>query len=55
MATTMGAELAKRILDPRGEFAVPVTAMKKIPLHGLWPVAVRAAIARGRLTDFLGF
>jgi glycine/D-amino acid oxidase-like deaminating enzyme len=55
MATTMGAELAKRILDPSGPLAMPVTAMKKIPLHGLWPVAVRAAIARGRLSDFLGF
>jgi hypothetical protein len=28
--------------------------MRGIRLHALWPLAVRAAIAHGRLSDFLG-
>jgi glycine/D-amino acid oxidase-like deaminating enzyme len=54
MATTMGAQIAKRILDPAAEFDMPVTPMKTIGLHALWPLAVRAVIARGRLADFWG-
>ena len=52
MATTLGAQLARRILDPQGSFDMPVTCLKPIPLHGLWPIAVKAAIARGRLSDW---
>jgi hypothetical protein len=33
---------------------MPISALKTIPLHALWPLAVRLAIARGRLSDFLG-
>jgi glycine/D-amino acid oxidase-like deaminating enzyme len=54
MATTMGAQLAKRIADPTGDFDMPITTMKTIGLHALWPLAVRAVIARGRLSAFLG-
>jgi glycine/D-amino acid oxidase-like deaminating enzyme len=54
MATTMGRVLAARILDPAAPSDMPVTAMKEIPLHPLWPLAVRAAIARGRIGDSLG-
>jgi hypothetical protein len=28
--------------------------LKPIALHGLWPLAVRGAILRGRISDFLG-
>jgi glycine/D-amino acid oxidase-like deaminating enzyme len=52
MATTLGAQLARRILDPLGSLDMPVTRLKPIPLHGLWPIAVKAAIARGRLSDW---
>lgn len=55
MATTMGAVLAMRILEPTAELDMPVTGIKEIPLHSLWPLAVRAAIVRGRLGDALGF
>jgi glycine/D-amino acid oxidase-like deaminating enzyme len=55
MATAMGAQLARRVMNPAAEIDMPVTRMKGIPLHSLWPVAVRAAIAHGRLRDFLGF
>jgi glycine/D-amino acid oxidase-like deaminating enzyme len=52
MATAMGAQLARRIIDPNGSFDMPVTRLQPIPLHGLWPIAVKAAIARGRLSDW---
>ncbi|MGO9993335.1 MAG: NAD(P)/FAD-dependent oxidoreductase [Steroidobacteraceae bacterium] len=54
MATTMGAQIAKRLLDPSAEFDMPITGIKPIGLHAAWPLAVRAAIARGRISDFLG-
>jgi glycine/D-amino acid oxidase-like deaminating enzyme len=54
MGTAMGAQLAGRILNRSSEFDMPITGMKSIPLHGLWPLAVRAAVAHGRLGDFLG-
>ncbi len=54
MATAMGAQLARRIAHPLAPFDMPVTAMRSIPLHALWPVAVKAAILRGRVSDFLG-
>jgi glycine/D-amino acid oxidase-like deaminating enzyme len=55
MSTAMGVELAQRIMNPSAPFAMPVSPMKAIPLHRLWPLAVRAAIVRGRLADRLGF
>ena len=54
MATTMGALMAKRILDPAAPCDMPITDLKPIPMHGLWPLAVRGAILRGRISDFLG-
>lgn len=54
MATTMGALMAKRILDPTAPCDMPITDLKPIALHGLWPLAVRGAILRGRISDFLG-
>jgi glycine/D-amino acid oxidase-like deaminating enzyme len=54
MATTMGALMAKRIMDPAAPNDMPVTGLKPIPMHGLWPLAVRGAILRGRISDFLG-
>jgi glycine/D-amino acid oxidase-like deaminating enzyme len=52
MATAMGAQLARRLL--KSEFDMPITGMKRIRLHSMWKLGVRAAIAHGRLTDFLG-
>ncbi len=54
MATTMGAQLARRIARPAEPFDMPVTGISTIPLHALWPIAVKAAIAHGRMRDFLG-
>ncbi len=54
MGTAMGAQLARRLIKPSSELEMPITGMKSIPLHPLWPLAVRAAITRGRLSDFFG-
>ncbi len=54
MATTMGAQLAQRILDPGASFPMPITTIEPIGLHSWWPLAVRAAILRGRIADRLG-
>jgi glycine/D-amino acid oxidase-like deaminating enzyme len=54
MATTMGAQIATRILNPGGGFDMPITGLKPIAMHALWPMAVRAAILRGRIADLLG-
>jgi len=54
MATTMGKVLAARIVDPAAEIYMPISGLGQIPLHSLWPLAVRAAIARGRVSDALG-
>jgi glycine/D-amino acid oxidase-like deaminating enzyme len=54
MATAMGAELARRLVDPASQFDMPITGMKGIRLHSLWPLGVRAAIAHGRVSDYLG-
>jgi glycine/D-amino acid oxidase-like deaminating enzyme len=54
MSTAMGVQLAQRLLNPSAPFDMPISPMKIIPFHRLWPVAVGAAIARGRLADMLG-
>jgi glycine/D-amino acid oxidase-like deaminating enzyme len=54
LGTAMGAQLARRLMNRSSEFDMPITDMKSIRLHAMWPLAVRAAIAHGRLSDFLG-
>jgi glycine/D-amino acid oxidase-like deaminating enzyme len=53
LSTAMGAQLARRLSAPSAAIDMPITNMKTIGLHPLWPIAVRAAIARGRLGDYL--
>jgi len=54
LGCAMGAQLADRLIDPSARFDMPITRLRTIPLHALWPLAVRATIARGRLGDYLG-
>ncbi|HME40987.1 MAG TPA: FAD-binding oxidoreductase [Steroidobacteraceae bacterium] len=54
MSTAMGALIARRITNRSSGFDMPITRMKGIRLHAMWPLGVRAAIAYGRLSDFLG-
>jgi glycine/D-amino acid oxidase-like deaminating enzyme len=54
MASAMGAQLARRCMNRSSEFDMPMTGMKPIRFHSMWKIGVRAAIAQGRLADFLG-
>jgi glycine/D-amino acid oxidase-like deaminating enzyme len=54
MSTALGNALARRILSPSSGFDMPISGLNPIRLHALWPLAVRAAIAHGRLSDYLG-
>jgi glycine/D-amino acid oxidase-like deaminating enzyme len=54
MATLMGALLAARIADTAARFDMPISALRRIPLHVFWRTGVRAAIIRGRFNDWLG-
>lgn len=53
LATIMGSRLARRILTPAEPFDMPVSELKSIALHALWPVAVKAVVLRGRALDYL--
>lgn len=55
MAAAMGHQLARRITQPDRPLDLPVSGLRTIPLHGFWPLAVKAAILNGRLADFFGF
>jgi hypothetical protein len=52
MATALGAALARRVLRPSDPFDMPVSGINTIAMHSLWPLAVRAAILRGRISDY---
>jgi glycine/D-amino acid oxidase-like deaminating enzyme len=52
LATALGRALAGRIVRPQEPFDLPLTALRPMPLHALWPLAVKAAILRGRLRDY---
>ncbi|HVY14472.1 MAG TPA: FAD-binding oxidoreductase [Rhodopila sp.] len=52
MSTAMGPQLADRVLG--GEIDMPVTAISKVPFHGLWRSGVAARVAYGRIRDMLG-
>lgn len=54
MATAMGRSLAVRMANPSAAFDMPLTPLAPIPMHALWPVAVKAAILSGRVRDLFG-
>ena len=55
MATAMGDEIARRVTGtPAAELDMPVTTLRAIPFHGLWPLAAEARIAYGRIRSALG-
>jgi glycine/D-amino acid oxidase-like deaminating enzyme len=55
LATALGAQLARRIADPTALLDLPVSPIRPIVLHGLWPLGVKAALAHGRVSDYFGF
>jgi glycine/D-amino acid oxidase-like deaminating enzyme len=55
LATAMGAQLARRLIEGEaGEIDMPVTTLKPIRFHALWPVAVKSVVLYGRIRDRVG-
>lgn len=55
LATAMGQQLARRLIGGEtAEIDMPITGVKPIRFHALWPVAVRSAVLLGRIRDRLG-
>jgi glycine/D-amino acid oxidase-like deaminating enzyme len=55
LATAMGQQLAKSLIEGEtAEIDMPITAIKPIPLHAFWPVAVKSVVLYGRIRDRLG-
>lgn len=55
LATAMGAQLARRLTEgDAAEFDMPITTIKPIRFHALWPVAVKSVVLYGRIRDRLG-
>jgi glycine/D-amino acid oxidase-like deaminating enzyme len=55
LATAMGQQLAKSLIaGETAEIDMPITAIKPIPLHAFWPVAVKSVVLYGRIRDRLG-
>jgi glycine/D-amino acid oxidase-like deaminating enzyme len=55
LSTAMGAQLARRLIGGKdAEIDMPITGIKPIAMHALWPVGVTAAVLAGRVRDRLG-
>jgi glycine/D-amino acid oxidase-like deaminating enzyme len=54
LASALGAQLAHKIADPRAVLDLPVTGIKPLAMHALWPLAVKAAVTLGRISDYFG-
>jgi glycine/D-amino acid oxidase-like deaminating enzyme len=55
LATAMGQQLARRLSGgDTAQIDMPVTTIKPIRFHALWPVAVRSVVLYGRIRDRLG-
>jgi len=55
LASAMGQQLAKRLIGgDTVAIDMPITSLKPIRLHALWPVAVRSVVLYGRIRDRLG-
>jgi glycine/D-amino acid oxidase-like deaminating enzyme len=55
LATSMGPQLARRLIGGEvAEIDMPITPLKPIRLHALWPVAVKSVVLYGRIRDRLG-
>jgi glycine/D-amino acid oxidase-like deaminating enzyme len=55
LATAMGQQLARRLIEGEAaEIALPITTLKPIRFHALWPLAVKGVVLYGRIRDRLG-
>jgi glycine/D-amino acid oxidase-like deaminating enzyme len=55
LATAMGQQLAKRLIGGEtAEIDMPITSLRPIRFHALWPVAVKSVVLYDRIRDRLG-
>jgi glycine/D-amino acid oxidase-like deaminating enzyme len=55
LGTAMGQQLAKRLIGGgMTEIDMPITSLRPIRFHALWPVAVKSVVLYGRIRDRLG-
>lgn len=55
LSTALGGELARRLAEGEGaRIDMPISGIRPMPLHGLWPLAVTATVLAGRARDRLG-
>jgi glycine/D-amino acid oxidase-like deaminating enzyme len=55
LSTAMGAQLARRLIGgSNAEIDMPISGIRPIPMHALWPVAVTGVVIAGRARDRLG-
>jgi glycine/D-amino acid oxidase-like deaminating enzyme len=55
LASAMGQQLARRLIGgEKTGIDMPITGIKPIRFHALWPLAVRSAVLYGRIRDRLG-
>jgi glycine/D-amino acid oxidase-like deaminating enzyme len=55
LATAMGQQLARRLIGGEAaEIDMPITNLRPIRFHPLWPVAVKSVVLYGRIRDRLG-
>jgi len=56
LATSMGKVLAAAVGGAApSDLAIPVTPIRRIPLHAFWRLGVAGRVAYGRLRDAVGF
>ncbi|WP_339496440.1 NAD(P)/FAD-dependent oxidoreductase [Pseudomonas canadensis] len=53
LCTSLGQQLAGRLCDDKAEFAYPVTALQRLPMHGLQRFYIGAGVAWYSLLDRL--
>lgn len=55
LATTMGHQLAGRLVGGQSaRIDLPVSGIRPMPFHALWPIGVHSAMIWGRMKDRLG-
>ena len=55
LATVMGKQLARRLMGGKSaDIDLPVTGIRPIRLHALWPIGVYSAMIWGRMKDRWG-
>jgi glycine/D-amino acid oxidase-like deaminating enzyme len=55
LSSAMGEQLARRLIEgEKAQFDMPISSLKPIRFHALWPLAVKSVVLTGRIRDRLG-